>query len=211
MLLDTVVFITGTVTILTKRKQAREELGRLHNGTRRCRKCPLHRSRKRAVPGEGLPSATAMFIGEAPGKEEDEQGRPFVGRSGRFLDNLLESIGISRHQIYITSAVKCRPPENRTPHVDELRICKVNWLDRQISLVDPKVVVLMGNTALKQMAQAIPRRILGQESNISRLHRQLFEHNGRSYFVTFHPAAAMRFPQIKRKMKSDFRILKNLI
>lgn len=203
MLLDTVVFITGTVTILTKRKQAREELGRLHNGTRRCRKCPLHRSRKRAVPGEGLPSATAMFIGEAPGKEEDEQGRPFVGRSGGFLDNLLESVGTSRHQVYITSAVKCRPPENRTPRVDELRICKVNWLDRQISLVNPKVVVLLGNTALKQ--------ILGQEDNLSLLHGRLFEHNGRSYFVTFHPAAAMRFPQVRRKMKSDFKILKNLI
>jgi DNA polymerase len=186
-----------------KRKSVQEELGLLHNGIRRCRKCPLYVSRKHAVPGEGLPSAIAMFVGEAPGKEEDEQGRPFVGRSGRFLDNLLENIGLSRHQIYITSAVKCRPTENRAPHIDDLRICKVNWLDRQISLIDPKIVVLLGNTALKQ--------ILGQEGSISRLHGRLFKHNGRSYFVTFHPAAAMRFPQIKRKMKNDFKILKNLI
>jgi uracil-DNA glycosylase family 4 len=197
--------------MLMIRKSVQEELGCLHKGIRRCRKCPLYASRKNAVPGEGLPSATAAFVGEAPGREEDEQGRPFIGRSGRFLDSLLESIGISRHQIYITSAVKCRPPENRAPHVDELRICKINWLDRQIFLVDPKVIVLLGSTALKQMAQSIPRRILVQQSNISRLHGRLFEHNGRSYVVSFHPAAAMRFPQIKEKMKNDFKILKNLI
>lgn len=186
-----------------KRKQTQEELGRLHNAICRCRKCPLHRSRKYAVPGEGAPSATVAFVGEAPGKEEDEQGRPFVGRSGRFLNDILRSIGLSRQQIYITSAVKCRPPENRTPHVDELRICKVNWLDRQIFLINPKIVVLLGKTALKQ--------ILRQEGNLSRLHGRLFEHNGRSYFVTFHPAAAMRFPQIRRKMKHDFKILKELM
>jgi DNA polymerase len=148
-----------------------------------------------------------MFIGEAPGKEEDKCGRPFVGRSGKFLDGLLKSIGISRHQIYITSAVKCRPPKNRHPHVDELRICKVNWLNRQISLVDSKIVVLLGNIALKQALA------LGQESSLRWLRGRLFKHDGHNHFVTFHPAAAMMFPQIRRKMKNDFKVLvlKNLI
>ncbi len=184
------------------RKQVQEELDCLCNAIRRCRKCPLCASRKHAVPGEGEPSA-AVFVGEAPGKEEDECGRPFVGRSGRFLDGLLKGIDISRHQIYITSAVKCRPPENRTPHADELRICKVNWLDRQISLINPKIIVLLGKIPLKQM--------LGRKDNLNNLHGQVFKREGRSYFVTFHPAAAMRFPQIRRKMRNDFKILKNLL
>lgn len=185
------------------RKQVQEELGRLCNAIRRCRKCPLCASRNHAVPGEGAPSAIAVSVGEAPGKEEDKRGRPFVGRSGRFLDGLLKDIDISRHQIYITSAVKCRPPENRTPHADELRICKVNWLDRQISLINPKIIVLLGKIPLKQM--------LEQKDNLNRLHGRVFKREGHSYFVTFHPAAAMRFPQIRRKMKNDFKILENLI
>lgn len=176
-----------------------QELNYLHDSIRKCRKCPLHRSRIHAVPGEGLPSATAVFIGEAPGKEEDLQGRPFVGHSGKFLDYLLNGIGFSREQAYITSAVKCRPPKNRIPHVCELKVCKLNWLDRQISLVDPQVVVLLGKTSLKQT--------LGEKGNLSSLHGQLFHRNRRSYFVTFHPAAAMRFPNIERQVRQDFKKL----
>jgi uracil-DNA glycosylase family 4 len=185
----------------TTRKQ--EKLIRLHKGIRRCRRCPLYRNRTHAVPGEGPASARIIFIGEAPGREEDLQGLPFVGRSGKFLNSLLESIGLSRQQVYITSSVKCQPLENRTPHIDELMICKLNWLDIQISLINPQIVVLLGKTSLKQ--------ILGQIGNLSFFHGQLFHRNGRSYFATFHPAAAMRFPDIRGKTKQDFKKLKGLL
>jgi DNA polymerase len=181
---------------------AQEEMNRLHEGIRRCRRCILHRSRKLAVPGEGPVWAKIVLVGEAPGREEGLRARPFVGRSGRFLDGLLEEAGLSRRHIYITSAVKCRPPRNRIPRTDELGICKANWLDRQIRLIRPKIIVLLGKTSVIQL--------LGLKGNLSRLHGQVFGQKGICCLVTFHPAAAMRFPQIRRKMKHDFKKLKTL-
>ena len=175
------------------------ELNRLHDGIRRCRRCILHRSREHAVPGEGPIWAKILLVGEAPGREEDRQGRPFVGRSGRFLDSLLEEAGVSRRKIYITSSVKCRPPRNRAPRADELKICKANWLDRQIRLIRPKIIVLLGKTSVRQ--------VLGLKGNLSRLHGRVFGQNGIRCLVTFHPAAGMRFPRIKGKMKHDFKKL----
>ncbi len=185
-----------------KQDTAQEEMNLIRGGIRRCRRCNLHRSRKHAVPGEGPIWARIIFVGEAPGREEDLQGRPFVGRSGKFLDGLLKDAGLSRQHIYITSAVKCRPPRNRAPRVDELRICKANWLDKQIRLINPKIIVLLGKTSLRQ--------VLGKKGNLSRLHGEVFSQNGMCCLVTFHPAAGMRFSQIKRKMKYDFKKLKTL-
>jgi len=144
-----------------------------------------------------------MLVGEAPGKQEDLQGLPFVGPSGKFLDSLLKSVKLSRKDIYITSSVKCRPPKNRTPRPDELRICKTNWLDRQISLIAPKIIVLLGKTAVKQ--------VLSLDANLNRLHGQLISKDHLHCFITFHPAAAMRFPQIGAKTQKDFRKLKQLL
>jgi uracil-DNA glycosylase family 4 len=183
------------------RKQ--KELEQLHKGICRCRRCPLHRNRTHAVPGEGPVRAAVCFVGEAPGKDEDRQGRPFVGRSGKFLDRLFDRISLARNHIYITSSVKCRPPHNRTPLAKELEICKNSWLNRQISLIDPRIVVLLGRVPLFQ--------VLGSKQNLNELHGLTISHNGRIYFITYHPAAAMRFPQLRRKITHDFQRLKKLL
>lgn len=185
----------------TVRKQ--EKLYRLHKSIRRCRKCPLHRSRTHAVPGEGPIRATVLFVGEAPGKDEDKQGRPFVGRSGKFLDKLLDKAGLAREMIYITSSVKCQPPGNRTPFANELEICKSTWLNRQISLINPKTVVLLGKVSLYQ--------VLGTKQNLCSLHGRTSRKDDRVYLATYHPAAAMRFPQIRKKTRQDFEMLKKLL
>ena len=180
-----------------------EELKQLHRGICRCRRCPLYRSRKHAVPGEGPAWASVCFVGEAPGKDEDEQGRPFIGRSGKFLDKLFDKIDLSRNNIFITSSVKCRPPNNRTPRTKEFEICKNSWLDKQISLIDPRIVVLLGKVPLLQ--------VLGNKQNMDELHGRKISHHGRIYFITYHPAAAMRFPQIRKKIIHDFQLLKKLL
>jgi uracil-DNA glycosylase family 4 len=167
----------------------------LARGVRRCRKCRLYRSRKHAVPGEGSVTSGIFFVGEAPGKNEDEQGRPFVGLSGKFLDKLLEKAGLSRNEIFVTGSVKCRPPNNRAPKNDELKICRENWLSRQIEIIEPELIVLLGRVALKQL--------LGEEENLEKIHGQVRQSNGRKCLITFHPAAAMRFPKVRKKMEGD--------
>ena len=186
-----------------KQKAMQEQMSRLHRAVRRCRKCPLHEHRILAVPGCGPPGARIMFIGEAPGRQEDRQGKPFVGMAGKALDRMLTSIKLPRNQTYITSAVKCRPPDNRTPHVGELEICKANWLDRQVELIDPAVIVLLGSTAVRQM--------LGRSGPVTAVHGRIIERHGRRCLPTFPPAAAMRFPKIRAMMSEDFRLLKSIL
>jgi DNA polymerase len=132
--------------------QRMQALAELDGGIRRCVKCPLHQSRTHAVPGEGPPQAASMLVGEAPGEVEDRRGRPFVGPSGRFLTRLLEQNGLSRDDVFMTNSVKCRPPNNRFPHVKELETCKRHWLLRQIELIDPKLIVLLGRAPLRQLS-----------------------------------------------------------
>ena len=141
-----------------------------------------------------------MIVGEAPGKEEDLQGRPFVGRSGKFLDLLFDITCFLRKDFYITSSVKCRPPKNRTPRPKELKICKQNWLNKQISIIDPEIIVLLGKVALKQ--------VLGASSKLDKFHGRLIRYDGLTCFPTYHPAAAMRFPKVRKNMLQDFKILK---
>jgi uracil-DNA glycosylase family 4 len=177
-----------------------KELLKLHSRIRRCRKCPLCKSRLNAVPGEGPLNASLMIIGEAPGKEEDIQGHPLVGRSGKFFDSLLEKTGLSRKDIYITSSVKCRPQNNRTPHANELKICKHAWLDKQIACLNPKIIVLLGKVSVKQ--------VLGADLKLDTIHGLIIRHNNLSCFPTYHPAAGMRFPKVRTKMFQDFKKLK---
>ncbi|MCS7137696.1 MAG: uracil-DNA glycosylase, partial [Candidatus Caldarchaeum sp.] len=115
---------------------------------RGCRLCPLWMSRRNAVPGEGNPNAEVMFIGEGPGEDEDLQGRPFVGRSGKLLTEALEKAGIRREDVFITNVVKCRPPGNREPTPEETSVCTKNYLFRQIELVNPRLIVLLGSVAV---------------------------------------------------------------
>lgn len=159
------------------------------NKIKRCRLCLLWKSRRRAVPGEGPANARIMFIGEAPGKEEDKTGLPFIGMSGKFFNKLLEKNKINRKKCFITSIVKCRPPKNRNPKAAEARICAQEYLVKQITVVNPKIVVLLGNTAKKY----VPKDVL----------------RGRKVIFTCHPAAGMRFPKSRKKIERDFTKIKH--
>jgi DNA polymerase len=174
----------------------------LERRMRRCRKCPLKDHRTRVVPGEGPVDAEVMLVGEAPGKNEDEAGLPFVGQAGDYLDGLLEAIGLDRDQVFVTSAIKCRPPRNRPPHVGEIEACR-SWLEAQIELVDPSIVVLMGSAAARQM--------LDERGKMTDLHGQVRERDGRTYLLTYHPAAGMRFPDLDVQFRADFAVLKRLL
>ncbi len=171
----------------------------LAEGIRRCTACPLWKSRTLAVPGEGPRDAKIMFVGEAPGREEDRVGLPFVGRSGKFLDEMLVVAGLKRNEVFITGACKCRPPQNRTPTTQELLTCHDLWLKRQIEIIKPEIVVVMGTSALYSL--------LGKKE-IGKLRGKIIAQDDQRYFVTYHPAAGMRFPKIKKMMKLDFEVLK---
>lgn len=168
---------------------------------RKCTACPLHKSRLLAVPGEGSPKAKIMFIAEAPGSEEDRQGLPFVGKSGKFLDQMLKIANLKRKDIFITGSCKCHPPKNRNPTAKELKTCKELWLDQQIKLIKPKIIVILGRVALKNLLS---------ENSIKDLHGKTIKKNNQEYFVTYHPAAGMRFPKLKKLMVNDFKKLKKL-
>ena len=146
-----------------------------------CPLCKLSRTRKNAVPGEGQVLAKIMFIGEAPGKSEDLKGKPFVGAAGRILDQAMENAGIKRSEVFITNVVKCRPPGNRVPEEDERIACRP-YLQRQISLISPKIICILGSTAYSS--------ILGGKS-ITASRGKIVKRNGQRYFLTVHPAAAI--------------------
>ena len=147
-----------------------------------CTRCRLSQGRTQVVYGVGDPNADLMFIGEAPGFHEDKQGEPFVGAAGQLLNQLLTEIGIAREDVYINNTVNCRPPGNRDPLPDELEACKP-WLDERVALIDPAVVVTLGNWAT--------RYILGKQVSISRVRGQRFPWSGRTVIPTFHPAAVL--------------------
>ena len=159
-----------------------------------CTKCILSRSRVKSVPGEGPENASIMFIGEGPGFNENQQGRPFVGAAGKFLEELLQSIGLKRDQVYITNVVKCRPPGNRDPQPEELGACG-EYLERQIEAINPRVIVTLGRYS---MARFMPN------VKISDVHGQPFMRDGRLIVPMFHPAAALHQPALKTSVERDF-------
>jgi DNA polymerase len=159
-----------------------------------CKKCQLSFSRKKAVPGEGPGKAEIMLIGEGPGFYENEQGRPFVGAAGKFLDELLEKAGVSRKEVFITNVVKCRPPGNRDPSPEELAACNA-YLDRQIDAINPLIIVTLGRYS---MAKFLPN------VRISEVHGQPAWVRGRLIIPMFHPAAALHQPSLKTSVERDF-------
>ena len=187
---------------MTKQERQRR-MHELDEGIRVCVRCPLHQSRTHAVPGEGPLPAKVFCIGEAPGGKEDQLGRPFVGPSGTLLNRLLETAGLGRQDVYLTSCVKCRPPNNRTPHTDELSICQATWLNQQIDLVDPKIIVLLGRVALQQ--------VLKDQRSLRQIHGEVVSRDGRRYFLTYHPAVAFRVPETRDSMDEDMARLKRLL
>lgn len=172
-----------------------------------CTKCSLQVSRKNAVAGEGSLSARLMLIGEAPGRREDEQGKPFVGSAGKILTELLESIGLQRGEVYITNVVKCRPPNNRAPRSEEVETCKPYLLE-QIARIKPKLIVLLGATAA--------RCLLGKEAQLSKSRGKILKSRGKgledcAFFLTYHPAACIYNPKLRQKLREDFLRIKGLL
>lgn len=178
-----------------------ETLEDLEQQVRNCTDCPLHGSRANAVPGEGPANAEILFIGEGPGFHEDRQGRPFVGPAGNFLEELLQSIGMSRDQVYIANMVKCRPPNNRDPAPGEISACS-KYLDRQIELINPLLIVTLGRFS---MARFLP----GQ--SISRARGRLRPVGGRHIFPIMHPAAGLRRQEMRTAIEQDFSKVPGLL
>lgn len=167
-----------------------------------CRKCLLCEGRNRTVPGEGNPKARLLFIGEGPGQTEDETGRPFVGRAGELLTQIIEAIELRREDVFIANIVKCRPPQNRKPLPDEVAACWP-YLERQIALISPKVIIALGATAAESLLQV--RRSLGD------LRGRVHSFRGIPLVVTYHPAALLRNPNWKKPTWDDVRIARQLL
>lgn len=166
-----------------------------------CTRCKLHAGRTRAVPGDGPASAEIMFIGEGPGFHEDQQGKPFVGAAGKFLEELLGLIGLKRDQVFITNVVKCRPPGNRDPEADELAACD-DYLERQIEALNPKVIVTLGRFSMAKFFRDV---------KISDVHGRAKRVRGRLVVAMFHPAAALHRESYKAPLIEDFKKLPALI
>lgn len=162
----------------------------------RCQKCRLCAGRTYPVPGEGNPHAQLMFIGEGPGRDEDQTGRPFVGRAGQLLDKMIGAIGLSREEVFIANVVKCRPPQNRAPEADEVAAC-MPYLRAQVGLIRPQVIVLLGSSALGA--------ILGPDHRITRERGAWIERKGVWFMPTFHPAALLRDESKKRPVWEDLK------
>jgi len=165
-----------------------------------CHACDLADQRTRVVPGEGAENAAVLFVGEAPGFNEDQQGRPFVGAAGAFLDELLRS-GLSRGEVYIANVIKCRPPGNRDPMPGEITACKP-WLDRQIALIRPKVVVTLGRHSL---ARYLPNEAIGK------VHGKPRHTDGVMLFPMYHPAAALHQGSLREIIEQDMQRLGNVL
>ena len=160
-----------------------------------CSRCGLHATRTQAVPGTGPVPSEIMIVGEAPGFNEDVQGRPFVGAAGKLLDTLLARIGLSRADVYITNVLKCRPPQNRDPMPNEAEAC-LPYLRAQYKLVQPKAVLILGRHALERMLPGV--------GSISRVHGQIFMRGGVAFMPVYHPAAALHNGSLVRDLEQDF-------
>jgi DNA polymerase len=174
---------------------AQQTLEQIASQVQACQLCRLAQSRTNAVPGEGPADADIVLVGEGPGFHEDQQGRPFVGAAGNFLEELLASIGLQRQDVYITNLVKCRPPGNRDPREDELESCTSNYLEKQLEAINPKVVVTLGRFSMQRYFP---------NAKISRIHGQPKQRGGRLIVPMYHPAAALHQPSLRAVVQQDF-------
>jgi len=166
-----------------------------------CERCQLSKYRTKTVPGEGAENAEIMFIGEAPGWHEDQQGRPFVGPAGQLLNQLLASIGLQREQVYIANVIKCRPPENRDPLPSEIQSCR-KWLERQIELIHPRMIVTLGRYS---MAMFFPGK------SISKIHGTAQRRDNIIYYAMYHPAAALHQQSLRQAIEADMLKIPSLL
>jgi len=184
-------------------RKSEEALQQIRSEIGDCTRCKLHRlGRKQIVFGVGNPKADLMFVGEAPGADEDTQGFPFVGRAGQLLTKIIEAIGLQRDDVYIANVIKCRPPENRNPEPDEVETCEP-FLFQQIDSIQPKVIVALGTFAAKAL--------LKTQDPISRLRGRAFDYRGATLIPTFHPAFLLRSPDRKRDVWEDMKKVRDLL
>jgi uracil-DNA glycosylase len=176
-------------------------LTELYEQIKICQKCDIARARTNAVPGEGPENAEIMFIGEAPGWNEDKQGRPFVGQAGQFLDTLLASINLDRKKVYIANVIKCRPPENRDPLPTEIQNC-APWLEKQVEFLKPKMIVTLGRYS---MARYFPGK------TISKIHGTAVTLDGVIYFAMYHPAAALHQGNLRKVIENDMKKIPGIL
>ena len=192
-----------TETPLTFSRNAAEALLAIREDIGDCTRCKLHTlGRTQVVFGVGNPDADLMFVGEAPGADEDVQGIPFVGRAGQLLTKIIEAIGLTRDDVYIANIIKCRPPQNRNPEPDEVATCEP-FLFRQIDVIKPKIIVALGKYAAQTLLRA--------ETPISRLRGRQFDYRGATLIPTFHPAYLLRNPSSKREVWEDMKLVKRLL
>jgi uracil-DNA glycosylase len=186
--------------------ERREALVEVYNQASVCERCPLSETRNRVVFGAGNSDADLMFVGEAPGAEEDRQGLPFVGRAGAFLTELLEGIGLRREDVFINNVLMCRPPGNRDPQPEEIDSCRP-WLEERIKLIQPRVIGTLGNFATKLLT--------ANPTGITKVRGTAQEHliGGRNVFMLplFHPAAGLRTPRVAEQLREDFRLIPELL
>lgn len=179
--------------------QGAERLEALAAQIRSCVQCPLYTTRTKAVPGEGAPSARVMLIGEAPGREEDQRGQPFVGAAGRFLDEVLAGSGVDRRDLFITNTVKCRPENNRPPRKREVDMCTSLYLFEQIELINPALIMVLGSVATKKLLSV---------NSVSEVRGRVIEHNNRKYLAGYHPAASFYREDMAENIRQDFALLR---
>jgi len=187
--------------------ERREALKRIYlDEAKDCRRCPLHQARTNVVFGSGDADADLMFVGEAPGRHEDEQGLPFVGQAGKLLEKLLGEIGLARGDVFIANVLKCRPPGNRDPQPTEIEQCSV-YLDRQVELIEPKVICTLGNFSTKLLRE--------DNTGISRLHGQeevrVIGPRAVRLYPLYHPAAALYTPSTLETLRADFHRIPDLL
>jgi uracil-DNA glycosylase len=184
----------------------RQALVEVYNRASICERCPLSETRNRVVFGAGNADADLMFVGEAPGAEEDRQGLPFVGRAGAFLTELLEGIGLKREDVFIANALKCRPPGNRDPQPEEIDSCRP-YLEQQVQLIQPRVIGTLGNFATKLLT--------ANPTGITKVRGMPQQHliGGRHLYLLplFHPAAGLRTPRVAEQLREDFRLIPDLL
>jgi uracil-DNA glycosylase len=174
-----------------------EDLDNLRKTVISCNKCDLAKTRTNAVPGLGYYKSEIIFIGEAPGRNEDLKGEPFVGNAGKILSEALEYAGLPRNLVYITNVVKCRPPNNRIPNTQEIDSCN-SYLLEELRLICPKIICILGNTAFGSLLNG---------NSITKNRGKIIKRNGQIYFVTVHPAAVIYNPQLHQVLKDDLRLL----
>lgn len=176
-------------------------LNDLMDAIKHCRRCPLYKEATHAVPGEGDLRAEIMFIGEAPGRKEDQSGRPFIGAAGKLLELMLESIGMKREDVYITSIIKHRPPNNRDPKPQEILAC-AGYLKEQLSLIQPRLIVTLGRHALNHFFP---------DAKISEVHGQTMQYGKQSLLPIYHPASALYDPRLRQVLFQDIQTVTEII